>query len=68
MKRNNGLSLLRIISMCGIIGLHLINNGGVINNLNLYSFKFFCILIVTTFFYTSVNVFALLTGYLNVNK
>lgn len=41
--RNNGVDLLRILAMCGIIGLHVLNNGGILENLsnksfNLYSF------------------------------
>lgn len=27
--RNYGLDLLKILSMCGIIGLHVINQGGI---------------------------------------
>jgi len=31
MKRNIGLDILKILSMCGIVGLHIINNGGIYN-------------------------------------
>lgn len=27
-KRNNGLDICRVLSMCGIIGLHVMNAGG----------------------------------------
>ena len=32
--RNSGVDLLRIFAMCGIIGLHVFNNGGILENLN----------------------------------
>ena len=32
--RNNGVDLLRILAMCGIIGLHVLNNGSILENLN----------------------------------
>ena len=67
-KRVIGLDLLRIISMLGIIGLHVIGQGGLINNSNIHSIKYYVILLLLVFFYTSVDVFGLLSGYLNISK
>ena len=67
-KRNSGIDLLRILSMLGIIGLHVVNQGGIINNLSLYSAKYYIVLFMLAILYASVNIFAIMTGYLSVNK
>ena len=63
-----GLDILRIISMFGIVGLHVINRGGLIYNANIYTVKYYIILILLIIFYTSVDVFGILSGYLNIYK
>ena len=67
-KRIIGLDLLRIFSMFGIIGLHIINQGGIINNLKINSINYYIVLFLLIIFYTSVDIFGLLSGYLNINK
>ncbi len=67
-NRNYGLDLLRIMSMIGIIGLHIYNNGGFLNSLDSNSFFYPIALIIFSFFYTSVNIFAMLSGYLYIEK
>ena len=67
-KRIVGLDILRFLSMFGIIGLHVINQGGLINNANVYSIKYYVILVLLVIFYTSVNLFGMLSGYLNIFK
>lgn len=67
-KRIIGLDLLRTFSMMGIIGLHVINNGGLINNANIHSFSYYVILALLVLCFTSVNVFGILSGYLSINK
>ena len=64
--RNYSLDLLRIISMLGIIGLHMMNAGGMLSaakELNYVMAKG-----IATLMYCSVNIFAMLTGYLYVSK
>lgn len=70
MKKNRiiGLDILRILSMCGIVGLHIINKGGLINNANIHSIEYYVILSLLVLFYTSVDIFGILSGYLNVDK
>lgn len=67
-ERKIGLDILRIFSMLGIIGLHVINRGGLINNADTNSISFYVILALLIFFYTSVNIFGLISGYLNIEK
>lgn len=63
-----GLDVLRIFSMFGILGLHIIGNGGLLQNAKMTSFSYYIILMLYCIFYTSVDIFGILSGYLNVNK
>ena len=63
-----GLDILRIMAMLGIIGLHIIIQGGVLKNTNIYSIKYIPILLLMIIFYISINIFGLLSGYLNAEK
>ena len=63
-----GLDVLRILSMCGIVGLHIINQGGVIGHASIGTFKYYVVLFSLILFYTSVDVFGLLSGYLGIDK
>lgn len=63
-----GLDILRILSMFGIIGLHIINNGGLQESLSIYSYKYYMVLLLNVIFYTSVDIFAILSGYLCITK
>lgn len=67
-ERKYGLDILRIFSMFGIIGLHVVNNGGMLRSFEISGINYFIILIFTTIFYTSVNSFAMLSGYLYIEK
>lgn len=67
-KRNYNLDLLRTLSMCGVVGLHLMNQGGVVTNYNINSINYYFINILLTLFFLSVNTFALLSGYFSYKK
>lgn len=67
-KRNSGIDLLRTLSMFGIIGLHIINQGGIISNLQMNTTKYYVVLFMLVVLYASVNIFGIMTGYLSVNK
>ena len=54
--------------MFGIIGVHLMNQGGILQNANIYHFLYIGYLLLITIFYTSVNTFAILSGYLSIDK
>lgn len=64
MDRNIGIDLLRIFGMLGIIGLHVLNNGGINANLPIDSFTYYLISFFRSLCYTSVDIFAIVTGYL----
>ena len=66
--RRIGLDLLRILSMMGIVGLHLFGVGGVIENLNVMSYKNYIILFIYVILYFSVDIFGIMSGYLNYKK
>lgn len=53
--------------MLGVVSLHIIGNGGVLKAPN-SEFGFYINNYIETIFYCAVNVFALLTGYLSINK
>lgn len=65
--RKYGIDILRIIAMLGVLGLHIIGQGGLINestscidNWILFLFKIL--------FFSSVNIFGLISGYLGYGK
>ena len=67
-KRKISLDILRILAMLGIIGLHLIGQGGILQNLNMNSIRAYIVFIIYTVCYLSVDTFAILSGYLSWNK
>ena len=67
-NRNYGLDVLRILSMLGIVGLHVLNHGGIIENARVGSWVYYLAWILEIIFYCSVNIFSMLTGYLYVDK
>ena len=67
-KRVIGLDILRILSMAGIVGLHVLNKGGIINNTSMHNSNYYIVLALAILFFTSVDVFGMLSGYLNIDK
>lgn len=63
-----GLSILRIVSMFGIVGLHILNIGGAFPRENLLSVNELPASLFYVFCAASVNTFAMLTGYLYADK
>lgn len=61
-ERDTGLDLLRVLSMCGIVGLHILGQGGVLDHVD-KSFNFVTGFFVEALFLCSVNIFAILSGY-----
>ncbi len=63
--RNYGLDLLKILSMCAIVGLHVINQGGIYQAAyQLGKTRYASVVALGNFFYLSVDIFAMITGYL----
>lgn len=66
-QRLYGLDILRIFSMLGIVGLHILNQGGFLAAANSHS-EVLAAHLVAALFYCSVNVFAMLSGYLYIRR
>lgn len=66
-KRLVGLDILRFLSMLGIVGLHVINSGGVLSGgASTLNVGVSALLLVIC--YSSVNIFAMLSGYLYAGR
>ena len=67
-ERNLGLDLCRIISMLGVIVLHIFGEGGVLKNVISGSSSYWIAYSLEALAYSSVSLFALLSGYLNSSR
>lgn len=68
-ERNTGLDLCRIISMLGIVILHVIGKGGALQTVSgQYTMKQWMIELLFICALCSVNVFALMSGYFGIEK
>ncbi len=67
-EKLHGLSILRMLSMFGIIALHVMNVGGAFDKTSLMSVYQLPVSILYILCSSSVNIFAMLTGYLYVDK
>lgn len=64
--RNYGVDLLRIVSMCMVVALHVMGQGGLISNVSWPSAHYSVIWIFEIACYCAVNCYALITGYVSV--
>lgn len=67
-ERNFGIDFLRIISMYMIVILHVLGQGGILNNLEVLSLKFNLAWLLEITCYCAVNCYALITGYVMINS
>ena len=67
-ERNYGLDVARIVAMLGIIVLHILGQGGVLNRCQLGSPQYAIAWWTEICAYTSVDIFALLSGWLGISK
>lgn len=65
--RNIGIELLRIVSMFMIMTLHVLGEGGVLNNTNAFSLSNQTGWLVEFLFIGAVNMFAIITGFVMIN-
>jgi len=68
LKRNYSIDLLRFLSMLGIVLIHVLNQGGIIKNLKTDTFSYLIISVLYIIVISSVNIFAIISGYLYVEK
>ncbi len=62
-KRNTGIDLLRIVSMCMIIVIHMNGYGKASELIDVFSFKYFLSQAIAFFVACSVNVYAMISGF-----
>lgn len=67
-RRNYGIDLLRIVSMFMIAVLHVLGQGGVLYNLDALSIKYNLSWLLEIICYSSVDCYALITGYVMINS
>lgn len=67
-SRDYGLDIVRIISMLGIVILHINGAGGILNGCESVQSKYLVSYFVEICAYTSVDLFGLLSGYLGLYK
>lgn len=66
-ERNLGIDLLRIISMCLVVLLHVLGRGGVLNNATVFSSHYAVAWFLEIMAYCAVNCYALISGYVGVS-
>ena len=67
-KRNYGIDLLKIICMLMVVFLHLLKHGGILSNVNNNSFVYIMVWFIEILCFCAVNVYAIISGYLSVDK
>lgn len=67
-KRNAGIEILRIFSMLMIVMLHVLLFGLKYNELNIFSMKGVITNLLKAICFCAVNIYAIITGYVLVNK
>jgi len=67
-ERNYGIDLLRIVSMLFVVALHTLNQGGILNNTEPFSFKYFFSYFLYIAAFCAVNCYGLITGYVGYSS
>lgn len=67
-ERNYGIDFLKIISMYMVVLLHVLGCGGILGNCEKFSFNYYVAWILEISACCAVDVFAMITGYLMVEK
>ena len=62
-ERNYGIDLLRVISMIGVMALHVLGHGGVLANTKILTLNYNIAWLQNILFCSDVNCFVLITGY-----
>lgn len=65
-ERNYGVDLLRIVSMIGVMTLHILGHGGVLDNTKILSFNYDLAWLLEVCAYCAVDCFVLISGYVSV--
>lgn len=68
MKRNYGIDLLRVYSMIGVMTLHILGHGGVLENTKALSLNNNIAWLLEVLVYCSVDCFVLISGYVGIQS
>ena len=66
-SRNYGVDLLRIVSMLGVVTLHILGHGGLLDNAGSF-FEFSALYFLQTLVQPAVDCFILISGYVGYKK
>ena len=67
-ERNYGIDLLRLVSMYMVVVLHVLGCGGILDSCDKFSSNYYTAWLLETAAYCSVDIFAMITGYVMVNS
>ena len=67
-NRNYGIDLLRIISMIMIVILHILSQGGILNNVPAFGLSYQLAWALEIICYMGVNIYALISGYVGIDS
>ena len=67
-ERNYGIDLLRIVSMFMVVALHILGQGGMLNNLKPFTTNYNVAWFLEIAAYCAVNCYALISGYVSVES
>ena len=67
-SRNYGLDILKCLSMFGVVVLHCLSGGGILGNLSPLSINFNVAWLLEIICLHSVNIFAIITGYVSIKS
>lgn len=66
--REQGIDLMRIFAMLGIVVIHTLGHGGILNNLQSNTINYQILWLLEIIFFVAVDLFALITGYVYYNE
>ena len=66
-EKKNNLNYIRLFAGIGVVMLHLINQGGILNNILDRKVAYPIITLIYGLFFTCINLFGFLSGYLLYN-
>ena len=66
-ERNYGIDILRIVSMFGVMSLHILGHGGVLDHTRILSINYNLAWLLEVIAYCAVDCFVLITGYVTIH-
>lgn len=66
--RKSGVELARINAMVMVLIIHIVASGGVLDSCNEGSAKYYVVWLIRIVFYSAVDIFGLISGYVGINS